>query len=85
MMETITSKHTLQAVPVTQVQFTDQFWTSKIEINRTKTLAQCFRQCEETNRIRNFEVAGGLNTGDFDGIFFNDSDVYKVVEGAAVP
>ena len=83
MMETITSKHTLQAVPVTQVQFTDQFWTSKIEINRTKTLAQCFRQCEETNRIRNFEVAGGLNTGDFDGIFFNDSDVYKVVEGAA--
>lgn len=77
------SDQILQAVPVTQVQFTDQFWSSKIEINRTNTLAQCFRQCEDTNRIRNFEVAGGLSSGQFDGIFFNDSDVYKVVEGAA--
>ncbi len=77
------SKPILQAVPVTQVQFTDQFWAPKIETNRASTLPQCFRQCEETNRIRNFEVAGGLKNGQFDGIFFNDSDVYKVVEGAA--
>ena len=73
----------LQAVPVTQVQFTDEFWAPRIEINRTSTLPQCFHQCEETGRIKNFEVAGRLAEGKFEGIYFNDSDVYKVVEGAA--
>ena len=73
----------LQAVPITQVQFTDEFWSPRIEINRTSTLPQCFRQCEETGRIKNFEVAGRLAEGKFEGIYFNDSDVYKVVEGAA--
>merc|ERR1712096_429157 len=66
-----------------QVQFTDEFWSPRIEINRTSTLPQCFRQCEETGRIKNFEVAGRLAEGKFEGIYFNDSDVYKVVEGAA--
>ena len=73
----------LQAVPITQVQFTDEFWSPRIEINRTSTLPQCFHQCEETGRIKNFEVAGRLAEGKFEGIYFNDSDVYKVVEGAA--
>jgi len=73
----------LAAVPVTAVKFTDQFWAPRIELNRTVTLPQCFHQCEVTNRIRNFEIAGGLAEGEFDGIYFNDSDVYKVVEGAA--
>jgi len=73
----------LQAVPITQVQFTDEFWSPRIEINRTSTLPQCFHQCEETGRIKNFEVAGRLAEGKFEGIYFNDSDVYKVVEGVA--
>ena len=73
----------LAAVPVTKVEFTDQFWAPRIEVNRTTTLPQCFHHCEVTHRIRNFEVAGGLKTGEFEGIYFNDSDLYKVVEGAA--
>ena len=73
----------LTAVPVTEVEFTDQFWAPRIEVNRTTTLPQCFHHCEVTHRIRNFEVAGGLTAGQFEGIYFNDSDLYKVVEGAA--
>ena len=76
-------KTALSAVPFTDVKFTDDFWLPRIETNRTATLPQCFHQCEITNRIRNFEVAGGLVEGKFDGIYFNDSDVYKVIEGAA--
>jgi DUF1680 family protein len=43
-----------------------------------------FDKCEATGRIANFAVAGGLAEGEFVGLFgFNDSDVHKVVEGAA--
>ena len=80
---THTERTVLNAVPFTEVKLTDKFWAPRIEINRTVTLPQCFHQCEITNRIRNFEVAGGSVEGKFDGIYFNDSDVYKVVEGAA--
>jgi len=80
---TLTGRTVLNAVPFTQVKLTDNFWAPRIEVNRTVTLPQCFYQCEITNRIRNFEIAGGLKEGKFDGIYFNDSDVYKVVEGAS--
>ncbi len=73
----------LNAVPLTDVKLTDHFWAPRIGINRTVTIPHCLKQCEITNRIRNFEVAGGLIQGKFDGIFFNDSDVYKVVEAAS--
>ena len=43
-----------------------------------------FDKCETTGRIANFAVAGGLAKGEFVGLFgFNDSDVYKVIEGAS--
>lgn len=73
----------LTAVPFTDVTFTDRFWAPRLETNRTVTVPHCLRMCEETQRIRNFEVAGGLAEGKFEGIYFNDSDVYKVIEGAA--
>ncbi len=71
------------AVPFTDVKFIDNFWAPRLEANRSVTLPACFQQCEDTHRIRNFEVAGGLTEGAFEGIYFNDSDVYKVIEGAA--
>jgi DUF1680 family protein len=43
----------------------------------------CFKKCEETGRIDNFAKAAGLIAGKFEGKYFNDSDVYKVIEGAA--
>lgn len=73
----------IQPVPFTNVKVDDAFWTPRFETNRTVTVKYDFRKCEETGRISNFEVAGGLKKGGFQGIFFNDSDVVKVIEGAA--
>ncbi|MBT3270343.1 glycoside hydrolase family 127 protein [Candidatus Poribacteria bacterium] len=73
----------IEPVPASAVDVTDAFWAPRLEVNRTVTLPHSFRQCEATNRVRNFEAAGGLIDAKFDGIYFNDSDLYKVVEAAA--
>ncbi|MCY3022130.1 MAG: glycoside hydrolase family 127 protein [Planctomycetota bacterium] len=73
----------LQAVPFTDVKVDDAFWAPRIKINREKVLPVNFKFCETTGRISNFAKAGGLMQGKFEGIYFNDSDVYKVLEGAA--
>ncbi|MBM4027947.1 MAG: glycoside hydrolase family 127 protein, partial [Planctomycetes bacterium] len=70
-------------VPFNQVQVRDGFWSPRLEVNRTVTIPYCFEKCEETDRISNFEKAAGLRQGKHVGIYFNDSDVYKVMEGAA--
>ncbi len=70
-------------VPFTDVRVQDEFWLPRLETNRTVTVRYCFKQCEDTHRIDNFAVAGKLKPGKFEGIFFNDSDVFKVIEGAA--
>jgi len=73
----------LTAVSFTQVRFTDKFWLQKQKINKDVTLNICLEKCETTGRITNFEKAAGLSKGDYEGIFYNDSDVYKVIEGIA--
>lgn len=70
-------------VPFNQVHVKNGFWADKLEINAKATLWHNFRQCEETGRIDNFAVAGGLKDGEHIGIYFNDSDVFKAVEGAS--
>ncbi|HTL54805.1 MAG TPA: glycoside hydrolase family 127 protein [Candidatus Limnocylindrales bacterium] len=73
----------VQPVPFTQVQVNDGFWTPRMETNRASTVWYDFQKCEETGRIDNFAKAGKLMSGEFRGIPFDDSDVYKVIEGAA--
>ena len=73
----------LTAVPFTEVTFADGFWTPRMETNRRVTIPYDFKKCEETGRIDNFAKAGGLMEGKFKGIRFDDSDVFKVIEGAA--
>ena len=73
----------LSAVPFTAVKVQDEFWAPRIRINREKSLPHNFKWCEQTGRFSNFAKAGGLAEGKFQGIYFNDSDVYKVLEGAA--
>ncbi len=78
-----TSHQKLTAVPFTEVSLDDDFWARRIETNRKVTIWYDFGKCEETGRINNFAKAGGLMEGEFEGIYFNDSDVFKVIEGAA--
>jgi uncharacterized protein len=74
----------IQAVPQTEVRLSEGFWRSRLTTNRRVTIPHVFRKCEETGRIRNFEVASGAARGAFSGVFpFDDSDVYKSIEGAS--
>jgi len=73
----------LTPVPFTDVKVADAFWAPRIETNRTKTIPHDFKKCEDTGRLSNFAKAAGRLEGKFEGIYFNDSDVYKVIEGAA--
>ena len=60
----------------------DDFWQPIIERNRTITIPYIFGKCEETGRIDNFAIAGGLKKGKHKGERYNDSDVFKIIEGA---
>lgn len=73
----------LTAVSFTDVTVADEFWAPRIETNRKISIPHAFRKCEETGRISNFAKAGGLMKGKHEGAYFNDSDVYKIIEGAA--
>lgn len=70
-------------VAIDDVQLTDAFWEPRIRRNRERTIPSQLQQCEETGRIDNFRRAAGKKHGPFQGIFFNDSDVYKWAEAAA--
>jgi DUF1680 family protein len=73
----------LTAVPFSAVRVQDEFWAPRLRTNREKSLPHNFKWCAETGRISNFAKAAGQMPGKFEGIYFNDSDVYKVLEGAA--
>jgi len=73
----------LQAIPFQDVRIRDDFWSSRIETNHKVTVEANLLQCERTGRIRNFAIAAGLEKGKHEGALYNDSDVYKVIEGIA--
>jgi DUF1680 family protein len=79
----------VQPVPFTAVHFNDAFWRPRIEVNRTVTIPFAFEKCEETKRVSNFERAAAALRGEEiedkspPGYPFDDTDVYKVIEGAA--
>jgi DUF1680 family protein len=79
----------VQPVPFTAVHLTDQFWTPRIEINRTVTIPFAFEQCERTGRVDLFDRAATVLRGQPlenkkpPGYPFDDTDVYKVIEGAS--
>jgi DUF1680 family protein len=73
----------LTAVPFQDVHLDDAFWNPRIQTNRKVTIEANLHQCEVTGRIKNFAIAGRRESGQHQGLLFNDSDVYKVIEGIA--
>src|SRR6478752_5976749 len=73
----------IRPVPFTAVKVEDSFWSPRMKTNRLTTVWYDFKKCEETGRIDNFAKAGKLMPGEFRGTPFDDSDVFKVIEGAA--
>lgn len=73
----------IQAVDFTRVKLSDNFWLPRIEINRTVTIPASFERCESTGRVKNFEMAA-KKQGKFCTTFpFDDTDIYKTIEGAS--
>jgi DUF1680 family protein len=79
----------IQGVPFNKVTISDQFWLPRIDTNRTVTIPSSFKKCEVTGRVENFVLAAKkLEDPNFKGKFqtkfpFDDTDLYKIIEGAA--
>ena len=78
----------VKPVPFTAVHLNDNFWAPRIEINRSVTIPFAFQKCEETGRIENFTRAAAALKGELKDkklppYPFDDTDLYKVIEGAS--
>src|SRR5258708_38720940 len=82
-------EYPIRPVPFKQVHVSDAFWAPRMEINRTVSIPTAFDQCERTGRIENFvraaEVLRGQDLKDRHAppFPFDDTDPYKVIEGAS--
>lgn len=74
----------IQPVPFTSVKITDNFWAPRIKTNHEVTIPIAIEQSTITGRIKNFEIAGGLQEGSFCSEYlFDDTDIYKIIEAAS--
>jgi DUF1680 family protein len=74
----------IKEVPFTSVHLNDNFWSPRIETNRTVSIPSAFQECEKNGRFDNFAIAAGLKKGEHRGDFsFDDTDPYKIIEGAS--
>jgi len=73
----------LSPIDFRAVQLENGFWKPRLAVLRERTLPHELAWCEKTGRLANFDIAAGRAEGQHQGYFFNDSDVYKVLEGAA--
>lgn len=75
--------HHLSPVPISAVTLADTFWAPRLALNREVTLASQYDHCESTGRVDNFRRVSGRKECQFQGIYFNDSDIYKLLEAMA--
>ena len=73
----------ISPVPFTAVQVSDGFWLPRIETNRTVTIPASFERCRTTGRVRNFEMAAARKGKFCTAYPFDDTDIYKTIEGAS--
>ncbi|MDR2388328.1 MAG: glycoside hydrolase family 127 protein [Tannerellaceae bacterium] len=86
-LPTAYADYPIQPVSLTRVQLTDAFWLPRIQTLREKTLGYAFDKCDTEGRFENFQTVArvlqgepGLTRG---AMPFDDTDVYKTIEGAA--
>ena len=78
------NRERIRALPLDQVEVAGGFWGDRLETSRAVTVPYAFERCAEAGLIDNFAIAGGLKAGKQSGVYpFDDTDVYKTIEGAA--
>lgn len=74
----------IDPVPFTSVKVTDSFWGQRLQASREVTIPLAFSKCEETGRYESFiKAAHPSDTYKVEGFSFDDTDVYKTIEGAS--
>jgi len=73
----------IQALPLTQVRLVGGFWEPRLETFRTVTIPYEFKECLATGRMENFLRASHRKPGPHIGNVYDDTDIYKVIEGVA--
>jgi DUF1680 family protein len=78
------SDYPITMVDIKKIELTDNFWLPKIQTVQKITIAHGFEKCEVEGRLDNFLIAGKKKTGTVCGKMpFDDTDVYKIIEGAS--
>jgi uncharacterized protein len=96
--KTLGNGYPFTQVPFTSVKISQNtFWGARLQAAREVTVPLAFSKCESEHRYKNFEMAAytlqhpnhpGLETKEWDvskfmGFSFDDTDVYKTIEGAS--
>ena len=77
------SDYPYTAVPFTSVKLNDQFWLPRIKTNQTITIPASFERCDKTGRVKNFIMAAEKKGKFCTTYTFDDTDIYKTIEGAS--
>ncbi|MDX2064754.1 MAG: glycoside hydrolase family 127 protein [Fimbriimonadaceae bacterium] len=80
----MSARSPMRRVPLPNIEVTDPFWSTRQRILAEISLPLQFEHLERTGRLANFRRASGIEPGNHDGLYFNDSDVYKWAEAAAL-
>lgn len=84
-IEESSSFYPLQSASVRGVKLTDDFWLPIIKRVQEKTIEYAIEKCREEGRMDNFLIAGGQLDGTVKGAMpFDDTDLYKIIEGASI-
>ncbi len=78
------NKYPISMADIKDVELTDSFWLPRIKIIQDTTIAFGFDKCTTEGRLENFLIAGKKKSGKVHGKMpFDDTDVYKIIEGAS--
>jgi uncharacterized protein len=73
-----------KSISIKDVKINDQFWSARLKAHKNGTIPAAITQVRDsTARVQNFEIAAGEKKGKYQGIVWDDSDLYKVMEGCA--
>ncbi len=73
----------LRTLPYSSAQISNGFWAQYQHINRTVSLLHGYTMLEKVGNLKNLRIAAGIDTGEFAGYWFADSDIYKWLEAVA--
>jgi len=83
MKKTFHPDYPIRSVPLTAVKLEPGCLGDRVRVNQECSIPHVFRHCHTSGRIDNFDMASGVLKGYFQGLRFNDSDVFKTIEAAA--